>query len=106
MLPFSSTLKHTPAFHAAVAHSRDHTGLPAGSPGDHSKAFDRLRRLSFCLSFFLADANPRPEQRPKLLTNLTILMAYYSDRLTVKTIKSLAPPVTAIYVCIRIARTP
>jgi hypothetical protein len=29
-------------------------------------------------------------------TNLTILTAYYFARLTVKTIKSLAPPVTAI----------
>ncbi len=60
----------------------------------------------FVFLFFLADANPRAKQRPRLLTNLTILMAYYFDRLTVKTIKSLAPPVTAIYVCIRIARTP
>jgi len=69
-------------------------------PRDHSKAFDRLRRLSCCLSFFVAARNHARSADithcHNLRTNLTILTAYYCARLTIKTIKSLAPPVTAI----------
>lgn len=66
-----------------------HQHFPGNLARGHSKANDRL-------SFLRADANTARVDRPRQLTNLTILAADYFARLTIKANKEVALLTTVI----------